>query len=65
MDTDDAPRRAGDDLLRDAVRIDLYDHSVADLEERIAILKAEIARCEAMLAKQGALRAEAESLFRS
>ena len=43
---------------------DLYALSVDDLEERIAALKAEIARCEDALGDRGGARAEAEKLFK-
>lgn len=43
---------------------DLYAMSVGDLEERIASLKAEIARCEKALADRGSTRAAAEKLFK-
>lgn len=44
---------------------DLYNLSVDDLEERIAALKAEIARCEAAKNDRGSTLSEAEKLFKS
>ncbi len=43
---------------------DLYSMSVADLEERIASLKAEIARCEKAIADRGSTKSAAEKLFK-
>lgn len=43
---------------------DLYTMSAGDLEERIAALKAEIARCEAAMNDRGSTRSEAEKLFK-
>ncbi|NWG70220.1 MAG: DUF1192 domain-containing protein [Parvularculaceae bacterium] len=43
---------------------DLYAMSVGDLEERIASLKAEIARCEKAIAERGSTKAAAEKLFK-
>lgn len=42
---------------------DLYGHSVAELEERIVRLNAEIERTQAELKKKTAERAAADSLF--
>lgn len=44
---------------------DLYGLSVGDLEERIAAMKTEIARCEKALSERGSTRAAAEQLFKS
>ena len=43
---------------------DLHDLSVDDLCERIAALKAEIARCEEAIGNRGGAREEAEKLFK-
>lgn len=43
---------------------DLSLLSVADLEERIALLRAEIARIEAELKAKGSTKQAAEALFR-
>ncbi|MEQ1929070.1 MAG: DUF1192 domain-containing protein [Parvularculaceae bacterium] len=45
-------------------RQDLYVLSVGDLEERIASMRAEIARCEKAIADRGSTKAAAEKLFR-
>ena len=52
-------------MLTEALKADLDSYSVEDLEDRIAALKAEIARCESLMAKQSDLRAAAESFFKS
>lgn len=54
----------GDAQLRAALGVDLDAYSVSDLEERISLLKSEIARCEMMIAKKGDMRAAAESVFK-
>lgn len=43
---------------------DLYTMSIGDLEERIASLKAEIARCEGAISERGSTKAAAEKLFK-
>jgi len=58
------PKPEPDLTLKTIARQDLSTLSVGDLEERIASLKAEIARCEAALGDRGSTRAEAEKLFR-
>jgi uncharacterized small protein (DUF1192 family) len=58
------PKPEPDLTLKAIARQDLSTLSVGDLEERIASLKAEIARCEAALGDRGSTRAEAEKLFR-
>lgn len=45
-------------------RQDLYTMSIGDLEERIANLKAEIARCEKAIAERGSTKEAAEKLFK-
>lgn len=63
---DDEPLNDKPDLtLGHLAKQDLYTLSVGDLEERIAALKAEIARCEAALNDRGSSRSEAEKLFKS
>lgn len=63
---DESPLQEKPDLaLGYLSKQDLYAMSVGDLEERIAALKAEIARCEAALQDRGGARAEAEKLFKS
>lgn len=49
--------------LAEAVKEDLELFAVSDLEERIEILRGEIARCEAQIHKKRAGRAAADALF--
>ncbi len=63
MDMDE-PREQPDLTLAKVGKQDLYSMSVGDLEERIASLKAEIARCEMALSARGSTRAAAETLFK-
>lgn len=49
--------------LAEAVREDLELYAVAELQERISVLKEEIARCEAQIQKKQAGRAAADALF--
>ncbi len=49
--------------LAEAVKEDLELFAVSDLEERIEILQAEIARCEAQIGRKRAGRAAADALF--
>lgn len=51
--------------LTEAVREDLELYGVAELEERIEMLRAEIARCQAQIAKKKAGREAADALFGS
>lgn len=60
----DEPKPQPDFTLKLIARQDLSTLSVGDLEERIASLKAEIARCESALGDRGSTRAAAEKLFR-
>ncbi len=57
------PRRARGAALALALREDLDPFAREDLEERIAELEAEIARCRAALAKKASGRAAADALF--
>ena len=43
---------------------DLYNLSIGDLDERIAALKIEIARCESAKSDRGSSKSEAEKLFK-
>ena len=62
---DDEPLTEKPDLaLGFLAKQDLYTLSVSDLEERIAALKAEIARCEAAVKDRGSSRSEADKLFK-
>lgn len=66
MAIDDEPVNTSPDLsLSGLGKQDLYTLSVGDLEDRIATLKAEIARCETALGERGDSRSEAEKLFKS
>lgn len=58
------PVNEPDLTLKSISRQDLYALSIGDLEERIAMLKAEIARCEKALADRDSTRAAAEKLFK-
>ncbi len=49
--------------LNEAVREDLDLFAVAELEERIEILEAEIARCRSQISRKRAGRDAAEALF--
>jgi uncharacterized small protein (DUF1192 family) len=49
--------------LIEAVREDLEVFGVGELEERIDILRSEIARCEAQIDKKKSGRAAADALF--
>ncbi|MBP9753763.1 MAG: DUF1192 domain-containing protein [Phenylobacterium sp.] len=51
--------------LTEAVREDLELYGVAELEERIEVLRAEIARCQAQIEKKKAGRQAADALFGS
>lgn len=63
MDEPAEPRAARGQRLLEAVREDLDLFAVGDLEERIAILKEEILRAEAQIARKRAGRAAADALF--
>lgn len=61
MDIDDLePRRPSEPSLH----IALDDYSVADLQARIAALKAEIERCEEAVKAREASKSAADSVFR-
>ena len=62
-DPDDAPLRA-DDLLAQLMRQDLDPLSVAELEARVALLEAEIARSRSKMQRAVNHRASADQLFR-
>ncbi len=51
--------------LTEAVREDLELYGVTELEERIEMLQAEIARCQAQIEKKKAGRQAADALFGS
>jgi len=62
MDDEDRPRPKGDAASRLAGE-DLAPYSVSELEERVELLKAEIARVKAHRDKASAHRAAADALF--
>ena len=62
MDLDDLPRPKGDAASKLA-KEDLAPYSQDELEERIALLHAEIARVEAHRDRASAHRAAADALF--
>ncbi len=62
---DDQPLNEKPDMtLSYLAKQDLYTLSVADLDERIASLKTEIARCEKAKNDRGSSKSEAEKLFK-
>jgi uncharacterized small protein (DUF1192 family) len=64
MDEDEFFTSRPQDPLTQAVKQDLGPLSVDELNERIAILKAEIARVEAHMAEANAHRSAADELFK-
>ncbi|MCB2086741.1 MAG: DUF1192 domain-containing protein [Sphingomonadaceae bacterium] len=62
MDLDDLPRPKGDAASKLAAE-DLSPYSQDELDERIALLRTEIARVEAHRDKASAHRAVADALF--
>ena len=62
---DDALNEAPDLTLGFLAKQDLYAMSVGDLEDRVAALKAEIARCESAMKDRGSSRNAAEALFKT
>ena len=63
MDLDDLPRPRGDAASKLSAE-DLAPYSQDELGDRIALLKAEIARVEAHRARASAHRSAADALFR-
>ncbi len=63
-DDENLPRNANDPLVL-LVKQDLDPFSVAELEQRISLLKSEISRCEAKKNLAVTHRANAENLFKS
>lgn len=63
IDEPDLPRRKAD-LLADLAREDLDKLSIAELDDRIDALTAEIARTRAKREGAASFRAAADSLFR-
>ncbi|HEX7871845.1 MAG TPA: DUF1192 domain-containing protein [Sphingobium sp.] len=65
MDADDfLPRRGNSDILALLAKQDLDPLSVAELEERIAILSAEIERTKQKIFKAVNHKASADALFK-
>lgn len=62
MDEDDRPRQSGDAASKLAGE-DLAPYSQAELEERISLLEAEIARVSAHLSKAAEHLQAADALF--
>jgi len=58
------PKEQPDLTLQKLGKQDLYTMSVGDLEERIASLKTEIARCQKALGDRGSTKEAAEKLFK-
>jgi uncharacterized small protein (DUF1192 family) len=63
FDESDLPRRKSD-LLADLAREDLDKLSIAELDERIAALEAELVRARAKREGAAVFRAAADSLFK-
>ncbi len=63
MDDDDLPRRRSDELTA-LTRQSLDPLSVDELNDRIAVLEAEIARTKAHMAAASAFKSSAEALFK-
>lgn len=61
---EESVREVPDLTLQKIGKQDLYSMSIADLEERISSLKAEIARCEKAIADRGSTKSAAEKLFK-
>lgn len=64
MFEDEALPKRKSDLLADLVREDLDKLSVAELDDRITALKAELARTKAKHGAAAAFKSAADALFR-
>jgi uncharacterized small protein (DUF1192 family) len=64
MEIDDNLPLRRDDPLNNLVKQDIDSLSVAELETRIAALKAEIVRCEGKIAFASKHRSVADALFK-
>lgn len=64
MDSDENLPLHRNDPLTNLVKQDLDSLSVAELEERIVVLKSEIARCEGKIAFADRHRSVADALFK-
>lgn len=62
MDEDESVRRSP--ALKDLIREDLERYSREELQERISLLEAEIARIRKVLAGKSSLAGAADALFR-
>lgn len=62
-DSENLPLRTNDPLTN-LIREDLDPYSISELEDRIALLKSEIARCEAKKAAASSHRSVADQLFK-
>lgn len=60
----DEPKEKPDFILAKIAKQDLSTLSLDDLRERIANMKAEILRCEALIGSKSDTRAAAEKLFK-
>lgn len=65
MEADDSLPRRSRDLVAELARQDLDPFSVAELNERIDALQAEIARSKLRIERAVNQRASADALFRS
>jgi uncharacterized small protein (DUF1192 family) len=63
MDEPSEPRLLRGQRLAEAMREDLELYAVVELQDRIAALEAEIARCRAQIERKQAGRAAADALF--
>lgn len=63
FDESDTPRKKSD-LLAELVREDLDKLSIAELDDRIAALEAEVVRAKAKRAAAASFRAAADGLFK-
>lgn len=63
MDDDDLPRRR-DDVLAALIKQPLDPLSVAELDDRISVLEAEVERTKAHKIAAGSFKASAEALFK-
>jgi uncharacterized small protein (DUF1192 family) len=63
MDPDDLPKHKR--LMEIVLGVDLYGMSVGDLEERIALMEAEIARCREAIGQRNATKDAAAAFFKS
>ena len=64
MDEAAEPRRRRGQALSDLLREDLDLYAVEELEERVALLQAEIDRTRAQMNRKQAGRAAADALFK-